>query len=273
MRGALPSSVSRTIARVADASGTTAIEVVLSRREPITDRCRALRRLGLAPEVPLRVIAVSTVPGRDPAAATIALMAQKRLMRSAHVGVVSGVVAVLFQQGADSPSGELRTELRHCSRDKRIASGVRIGVGGLVNGSNAEISWNQALLALRFTAPRDPSGEVGDPGYAVVDYDSLGVLATLAEVPAARLQREPDVVALDALTATENGALDVGALEAFCLTGSLRQAAQVLYLHHSTVAARLERVGKAMGWQLDNPADRFKAQFALLARRLAHASA
>jgi len=185
---------------------------------------------------------------------------------------VGGVVAVLFQQGTASPSKELRTALRQCSRGKRVTSGIRVGIGGLTASADAEISWEQALLALRFASPRDASGEVGDPGYAVVDHDSLGVLATLAEVPAARLLREPDVVALDALAATENGALDVGALEAFCLTGSLRQAAQVLYLHHSTVASRLERVEKAMGWQLDDPAHRFKAQFALLARRLARAS-
>ena len=224
----LPLPATRTTDRIADASDTAAVEVVLSRREPIADRCRALRRLGLMPDAPLRVIAVSTAPGRDPAAATVALMAQKQLMRSAHVGVVAGVVAVLSQQGACSPSGELRTALRQCRRDKRVDSGIRIGIGGLTESTDAEISWDQACLALRFACPRDASGEVGDPGYAVVDYDSLGVLATLAEVPAARLRREPDVLALDALAATENGALDVGALEAFCLTGSLRQAAQVL---------------------------------------------
>lgn len=262
---------SRLTARVADASDTAAIEVVLSRREPIADRCRALRRLGLTPKTPLRVIAVSTVPSQDPAAATIALMAQKQLSRSAHVAVMGGVAAVLFQQGHDSPSSYLRDALRQCSRDQRVVTGVRVGVGGLVDGVDAEISWNQALVALRFTSPRDASEHIRDPGYAVVDHDSLGALATLAEVDPWRLRCEPDVVALDTLAATKNGALDIGALEVFCLTGSLRLAAEVLYLHHSTVATRLERVEKALGWRLDDPAGRFKAQFALMARRLAHA--
>jgi sugar diacid utilization regulator len=178
---------------------------------------------------------------------------------------------VLFQRGTDSPSAELRTELRLCNRDKRVATGVRIGVGGLVASTDGETSWKQATVALRFTALRDASSLIGDPGYAVVDHDSLGVLSALADVSPTRLGCEHDVVALDALAATDNGALDVGALEAFCLTGSLRQAAQILYLHHSTVAARLARVEKALGWHLENPSDRFKAQFALLARRLAHA--
>ena len=48
----LPLPATRTTGRVADASDTAAVEVVLSRREPIADRCRALRRLGLIPEAP-----------------------------------------------------------------------------------------------------------------------------------------------------------------------------------------------------------------------------
>jgi DNA-binding PucR family transcriptional regulator len=44
----------------------------------------------------------------------------------------------------------------------------------------------------------------------------------------------------------------------------------VLHLHHSSVAARLARIEEDMDWHLEVPRDRFRAQFALLARRLAH---
>jgi sugar diacid utilization regulator len=253
-----------------DTADSALIDKVLNCDEPVAERRAALRRVGLAPHLPLRLIAVSTEPDRDPAVETVALMAQERLAQPAHVGVIGGVVAVLFQHGRVSPSGVLRSALRHCSHDKRIATGIRIGVGGLVDSTEADVSWHQATVALRFATPRDASGWAGDPGYAVVDHDSLGSLAALAEVPSARLRGERDVQALDALAATENGALDIATLEAFCLTGSLRQAAEVLYIHHSTVAVRLSRVESALGWRLDDPADRFKAQFALLARRLAH---
>lgn len=63
----------------------------------------------------------------------------------------------------------------------------------------------------------------------------------------------------------------MAALEAFCRTGSLRKAAALLHLHHSSVADRLARVEDELGWRLDEPGDRFRARFALLARRLASA--
>jgi DNA-binding transcriptional LysR family regulator len=71
------------------------------------------------------------------------------------------------------------------------------------------------------------------------------------------------------LAESESGALDVDTLEAFCRTGSLRQAALALHLHHSSVAARLAHVEDALGWRLDEPQGRFRARMALLARRLA----
>ncbi|HCA87639.1 MAG TPA: PucR family transcriptional regulator, partial [Streptomyces sp.] len=41
------------------------LELVLSEREAVEDRARALRLLGLAPELPLRVVAVAGRPGAD----------------------------------------------------------------------------------------------------------------------------------------------------------------------------------------------------------------
>jgi hypothetical protein len=43
----------------------------------------------------------------------------------------------------------------------------------------------------------------------------------------------------------------------------------VLHRHHSSVASMLSHVADAMGWHLDDPADRFCARFTLLAHRLA----
>jgi sugar diacid utilization regulator len=131
---------------------------------------------------------------------------------------------------------------------------VRVGVGRPVPGLQARTSWTQAKLALRFATADD----------AIIDYAELGSLVLLAELPPERLRAQPDVVALDALAAT-----DVAALEAFCRTGSLRKAAALLHLHHSSVADRLAHVEKRLGWRLDEPGDRFRARFALLARRLA----
>ena len=135
-------------------------------------------------------------------------------------------------------------------------------LGGAAPPLEARRSWLQARLALRFAVP-------GAAESAFVDHDTLGTLALIAEVPAHRLRTDPDVLALDALAATRVGAQDVAALDAFCRTGSLRQAAAELHLHHSSVAARLARVEQAVGWRLDTTADRFRARLALVARRLA----
>jgi hypothetical protein len=135
-------------------------------------------------------------------------------------------------------------------------------LGGAAPPLEARRSWLQARLALRFAVP-------GVAESAFVDHDTLGTLALIAEVPAHRLRTDPDVLALDALAATRVGAQDVAALDAFCRTGSLRQAAAELHLHHSSVAARLARVEQAVGWRLDTTADRFRARLALVARRLA----
>jgi sugar diacid utilization regulator len=134
-------------------------------------------------------------------------------------------------------------------------------LGGAAPPLDARRSWHQAQLALRFAVPGTDT--------AFIEHDALGTLALLAELPAQRLRTEPDVLALDALASTRNGALDVAALEAFCRAGSMRQAATDLHLHHSSVAARLARVERALDWRLDTPGDRFRARLAVVARLLA----
>ena len=66
-----------------------------------------------------------------------------------------------------------------------------------------------------------------DPTSAVDDYDALGVLALLTEVPPTRLKQSPDVLALNELEATETGPADISTLEAFCRKGTLRSAAEI----------------------------------------------
>ena len=127
-------------------------------------------------------------------------------------------------------------------------------------------------MALRFAYPATTSMSGGDPGEAVVDYDELGVLALLADIPPERLTSDPCVATLQAFGATENGALHIATLEAYCRTGSLRRTAQVLFLHHSSVSSRLARIEEVMNLHLEDPAERFRAQFALWACRLVHPS-
>jgi sugar diacid utilization regulator len=145
---------------------------------------------------------------------------------------------------------------------------LRVGLGGAFSLTDVEQSWEQAVLALRFAAPAE-GGTPRLPARAIVDYNKLGAFALLAKIPQAELRNQRDALALDALADTETGALDLATLQAFCRSGSLRAAAQALYVHHSTVADRLARAAGALDWHLDDPADRFRAQLALCARHLA----
>jgi hypothetical protein len=234
------------------------VELVLAEREAREDRARAVHLLGLAAGLPVRVLAVRPAPGRDPIAEAVALVSPARGPRTVRVAAIGEVAAVLLQPpaGADALPPELRAA--RAGQDNNSVAAL----GGAAPPLDARRSWHQAQLALRFAVP-------GTTDTAFIEHDALGTLALLAELPAQRLRTEPDVLALDALASTRAGTLDVTALEAFCRTGSLRQAAAELHLHHSSVAARLARVEQAVGWRLDTPGDRFRARLAVVARLLA----
>ncbi|MEV8098880.1 helix-turn-helix domain-containing protein [Kitasatospora sp. NPDC085879] len=251
------------------------VELVLSDREAVADRARALRLLGLAPERPLRVVAVAGGPEADAGSEAAALFGCLTVPGIVRVARLGSVGAVLLQQretadGA-SPAEQLRAALGVRSRRSggprphrgapAAAHGTRVGVGGPVDALAAGESWQQARAALRFAV-------AGTPAEAVADHEALGTVALLADLPAERLRARPDVRALELLAAREEGAPAVAALAAFCRTGSLRQAAAELHLHHSSVASRLARVEEETGWRLRDPQDRFRAQLAWYAWRL-----
>ncbi|WP_329059760.1 PucR family transcriptional regulator [Amycolatopsis sp. NBC_01480] len=238
------------------------VELVLGEQAADEDRARALVLLGLAAGKALRVVAVGTEDGGDPGAAAVALMARGGALPTARVAVVGDVAAVLLQprEGAGAVVTSLRAALAERARERSATGSVRVGVGDPVDGLEARRSWLQARLAERFAVPG------AEP---VIVHDELGSLTLLAELPPERLRAQSDVRALDDLAATPAGAADVATLEAFCRTGSLRQAALALHRHHSSVAGRLAHVEDALGLRLDDPGDRFRARLALLARRLA----
>ncbi|WP_007509149.1 PucR family transcriptional regulator [Pseudofrankia saprophytica] len=258
------------------------VELVLSDRESAEDRARALRLLGLLPDVAVRAVAISPPAGTDVGVQAVALMARGRLgRRTVRVAVLGRMAAVLLQDrsAAATPAGDLRLALAErpssrtdtstpdCSASADRWDGAaqpRVGVGGPVDGLDARRSWRQARLALRFAAP-------GSADALVVDYSELGSVALLADVPVDRLRADPDVRALDALAQAPAGAGDIAVLEAYCRASSLRQGAAVLHLHHSSVAARVAHLEDVLGWRLDEPEGRFRARLALLARRLATA--
>jgi sugar diacid utilization regulator len=134
----------------------------------------------------------------------------------------------------------------------RLPAGVRAGIGA---AQNPDRSWQEARTALRFTISRQP----------IVRYDDLGALALLAQVPQDAARDNSDVAAI-ARVAGSPGDLDT--LDAYCGAGSLRRAAELLHLHHSSLARRVERIGRSLGIELAEPTGLIRARLALTAWRL-----
>jgi sugar diacid utilization regulator len=121
-------------------------------------------------------------------------------------------------------------------------------------------AWQQAQTAVRFC------GLLG-LGNAV-DYDDLGSLTILAQLPQSVIESNPDVRAVAELTTTSRGSAVLDTLQQRLSSGSVRETAATLYLHHSSVRYRLRKAEESLGLQLDNPRSRLRAELALLLWRL-----
>lgn len=211
------------------------VELVVSADGDEAGRARALRLLGFAADVPVRVVAVRS---RIPLDRLGTLVCPARPVKAAHLADVGVLLAA-----AVDPS--------------LFPAGVRAGIG---SARSPERAWREARTALRFTGPREP----------VVRYEDLGALALLAEIPQDASRGNADVAAVARIAGNPE---DMETLDAFCATGSLRRAAELLHLHHSSVARRVEQIAKALGIELTRPTGLLRARIALTAWRLLDATA
>ena len=206
------------------------VELAISSDSDEAARARALRLLGFPAGLPVRVIAVRSQLALDHLGG---LICPARPVKAAPLGDVGVIVAATADPA-------------------RFPAGVRAGIGA---AGRPDRSWRQARTALRFTGQREP----------VVRYEALGALALLAEIPGDAARDNADVAAI---TRIAGNAEDLETLDAYCATGSLRRAADVLHLHHSSVARRLDQIGKTLGIELTEPTGLVRARLALTMRRL-----
>ncbi|WP_426362219.1 PucR family transcriptional regulator [Streptomyces sp. E-08] len=204
------------------------VELVISSDSDDAARARALRLLGFAPELPVHVVAVRT---RLPLDRVGTLVCPARPVKAAPLADV-GVILTTTVDRTGFPAG------------------VRAGIGATENPGR---SWRQARTALRFTTPREP----------VVHHTDLGALALLADVPEDAVRDNPDVTAVGRLSPE-----DLETLDAYCATSSVRRAAELLHLHHSSIARRLDHIGRTLALDLTTPTGRTRARLALTTRRL-----
>lgn len=138
--------------------------------------------------------------------------------------------------------------------DLELTPDLRVGVA-TGTGIEAPAEWRHASTAVRFAGY----------GPRVVHWADLGAQAVLASLRLADIAEVADVAALDRL-AEDQGTIEV--LKAFCVTGSVRKAAAMVFRHHSTVAARLAAAEARLGFSLSNTEGRRRLDLALVLRHL-----
>ncbi len=131
----------------------------------------------------------------------------------------------------------------------------RCGAGAAVTLHCLPESFVQAQVAVRLVSDLAP----------VVEWDSLGVLGPFLQAAEAGVGEHADVAGVAAL-AEEPWGLET--LEALASTDSIRAAAQLLGLHHSTVQTRIARVERDLGFPVTSQAGRQRAVVALMLHRL-----
>jgi len=206
------------------------VELAISSDSDEAARARALRLLGFAADVPVHVVAVRSPLPLDQVGG---LICPARPVKAAPLADVGVILATTVDRA-------------------RFPAGARGGIG---TAGSPDRSWRQARTALRFTTPREP----------VIRYTDLGALALLAEIPQDAARDNTDVAAIARVA---GNAGDLETLDAYCATGSVRGAADLLHLHHSSVARRLEQLGKTLGIELTRPTGLVRARLALTTWRL-----
>jgi hypothetical protein len=222
-------------------------------------RSVALSALGFGRNAPLRCLALAGPP------AAVDRLAEVIRGRSSHAvrGLRPGgrVAIVLASDFADADTYD-------------VPVGAHLGVSRSLPAITAPKALHESLTALRFTQPstRDHGPYLLEEA-CVVTAEILGGNWVLAEhLSGADLVAVPDVQALDALVAVAGPEI-LRTLDVVVATESFRKAAQRLHVHHNSVAQRVARAERALGFRLADPYGRTRLFLALLIRRLRDTSA
>lgn len=215
-------------------------------------RRRALERVGLGGSGPLTTFALYGD------AESVAVFVDRVSARCAFARLAQlGPIYILLAKGLAELGG------------LGVPVGLRASYSAPVSAADLPEAWRHARLALRFArpSPRDSGVYVRDEA-VLNDSSNTGGYLLLAEVlTVAQISQVPDVRRLNHLV-REQGAEMLVCLEAVAATDSLRKAAALLHLHHNSVASRVERAERYLGFGLMEPYGRTRLFMALVLRRL-----
>lgn len=109
-------------------------------------------------------------------------------------------------------------------------------------------------------------GTQQDPGDRVILAEETGTLLVLAAGVRPDDTPPADVAALNDAAAATAWMLET--LHAISITNSVRDAASVLQLHHSTMQERAARADRLLGWNVLSQRGKQRTQLALVLRRI-----
>jgi hypothetical protein len=212
------------------------------------DEARVLAgRCGLdiaKPYVPVAVVAREPVAGHALASALAREVRDRAAARVAATGAgrLAALILPATVTAALLPGSHGVEEWRPVA-----AIGTACAVEDLARG------WAEARDALAFAGDLRP----------VVSVDELGALLLLREIPEETVMTSPDVTTVGTLASGQHGEEDLAILERYCETGSLRETAAAVHRHHSSVDYRIKKIESVLGFRLDRPTSRSRAQVAV----------
>ncbi|MCX4835273.1 helix-turn-helix domain-containing protein [Streptomyces sp. NBC_01016] len=217
-----------------------------------SERARTWLRLGFGEASVVMVFALAGPPGVA-GAFVDGLRGLTPVVLHAPVGAVQLVVAKELDPG-DVPG---------------VPVGARAAFAGPCPAADAPQAWQLARTALRFARPSTRArGPYGVEEATLVDAARLGGYALLAEtLSAEQIAPVPDVRQLGRLV-DDHGDDMLVCLEAVAATDSVRKAARLLHRHHNSVAYRVERAQRYLGFSFTEPYGRTRLFLALVLRRL-----
>jgi len=224
------------------------VELLIDANVSAVERSRACRELGYEPNQSIRV-AVAQLPGE--AAGALGRVGRRIQSSGGGRALVAdfGDAAILVMRG---------TVDAHAATFSGMEG--RLGIGPARPAIEAPRSYRGARAALRFAQ--------GPGAQPIAHFDQLGSVVALAAVADTDLMDLQDRIALAELSRTETGLSAILTAEVLMRTGSQREAAARMNLHHSTVAHRVGHVEQALGYGLGEHSNWFRAQLAIYLWRL-----
>jgi hypothetical protein len=236
-----------------------ALEILLDTDETTDARGAAAHRLRLDGVTEARIAATPAAGSPDnPRSVVIDTAAGRVRARILLPG--DDAAETIGRASGRSSSGSAGAE-----GDGSVGGDARTGIGIASAPADLAASWASALIALRMTSAREP----------VLRADDLGVVLLAAEAADAGRPTHPDVravsavVAADSRSRTDRGADALDVLDALARAESVRGAATLAGVHHSTMQARAADLADALGFDPRTPAGRVRLSDALRLHRLA----